>query len=85
MAIIIRSNMRYLRRYISPNGSSAHARADSKMSAHYMTHKQRLCVHLLPFARAIAHANGIVALASHKATQGVDHLSLLHDARKYTP
>jgi hypothetical protein len=53
----LRSNMRYTRRYISVNGCGAHTRTNSKMSAHYMTHKlQRLCVHLLLFARAIAHA-----------------------------
>jgi ABC-type uncharacterized transport system ATPase subunit len=75
--------MRYLRRYISPNGLGAHALTDSKMSAHYMTHKQRLCDHLLRVARAIAHANGIVAPLL-LATQGVDHLSLLHEARKHT-
>jgi hypothetical protein len=34
----LRINMRYLRQYISPNGSSAHARTDSKMSAQFMTH-----------------------------------------------
>jgi hypothetical protein len=49
--------MRYIRRYNSPNGSGAHTRTDSKMSAHYVTHKQRLCVKLLPFPRGIAHAN----------------------------
>jgi hypothetical protein len=50
-------DIRYLRRYISPNGSNAHARTDNKISAQYMMHKERLCVHLLQFARAIAHAN----------------------------
>jgi hypothetical protein len=49
--------MRCLRRYISPNGLGAHTRTDNNMAARYMTHKQRLCVLILPYARAIAQAN----------------------------
>jgi hypothetical protein len=75
----LRSDMRYLRRYIDPITVHARTRALNVRTLY----AEQDCVSTFCLLRELSLTQTVSWLLL--ATQGVDNLSLLHEARRHTP